>query len=93
MHVKSDQITLLIFDAYSLKDKRSVLKSIINKVHNKYNVSIAEVDHHDLHNKADLGLSIVGNQLSICDKMFQDIIKFIENYYPVEILQITPYEV
>ncbi|QUI23785.1 DUF503 domain-containing protein [Vallitalea pronyensis] len=91
MYVKSDLVTLRIFNAYSLKDKRSVLKSIIHKVHNKYNVSIAEVDHHDLHNQADLGIAIVGNQMGICDKIFQDIIAFIEYNYPAEILEITPY--
>lgn len=91
MHVKTDLLTLLIFDSYSLKDKRSVLKSIIHKVHNKYNVSIAEVDENDIHNKSVLGISIVGNQKNICEQMFQDILDFIENNYPVEIIGIESY--
>lgn len=92
MNVKTYLITILLLDSYSLKDKRSVIKSIIAKSHNKYNVSIAEVADNDLHNKGVLGLSIVSKSQCICEQMFQSIIEFIENNYPVEIINIDDYE-
>jgi len=55
------QIELMIHDAISLKDKRRVVKSIKDRVANEFNVSIAEVDGHDRHRQAILGVSLVGN--------------------------------
>lgn len=91
MNVKTCSITILIFDSYSLKDKRSTVKSIITKVHNKYNVSIAEVDNHEIHNKSILGLSIVSNNERFSEQILQKIISFIEANYPVEIINIANY--
>lgn len=91
MYVQSKEVTFLIFDAYSLKDKRSVLKSLIHKIHNKYNVSIAEVNHNDLHNQGTIGLSLVANQKSICESMYATILAYMEEHYPIEILSIDDY--
>lgn len=91
MNVKTCLITILIFDSYSLKDKRSTVKSIIVKTHNKYNVSIAEVDNHEIHNKSILGLSIVTNSESLSEQILQKIINLIETSYPAEIINIENY--
>ena len=45
----------------SLKGKRRVIKSIIARVHNEFNVSIAEVDNQDLWQSATLGVACVSN--------------------------------
>ncbi|GKX28927.1 hypothetical protein SH1V18_14070 [Vallitalea longa] len=91
MNVKSAIITLLLFDSYSLKDKRSIIKSIIHKTHNKFNVSIAEVKEHDVLNKAILGLSIVSNNSNKNEHIFNNIVDFVEKNYPVEIIEICDY--
>ena len=44
----------------SLKDKRRVVKSLKDKIHSRYRVSIAEIDHHDLSQSAKIGLAAVG---------------------------------
>ena len=43
----------------SLKDKRRVVKSLIEKLHQRYRVSIAETDFHDLHQRAEVALAAV----------------------------------
>jgi len=43
----------------SLKDKRRVVKSLIERVHQRYRVSIAETDFHDLHQRAEIALAAV----------------------------------
>ena len=48
MHVGAMTVELLIADSSSLKDKRRHLKSIIERMKSRFNVSIAEVDHQDL---------------------------------------------
>ena len=43
----------------SLKDKRRVVKSLIDRVHQRYRVSIAETDFHDLHQRAEIAMAVV----------------------------------
>ncbi len=43
----------------SLKDKRRVVKSLTERIHQRHRVSIAEVDHHDLRQRARIGIAAV----------------------------------
>lgn len=86
MQVTAYQITIRLFDAYSLKDKRSVIKSLSHKIHNKFNVSIAEVDKHDLHNLSIIAIAIVSNDYTYNNQTLDSITNFIENNFQVEIL-------
>ncbi|MGO1589749.1 MAG: DUF503 domain-containing protein, partial [Alkalibacterium gilvum] len=52
------EITLLIYDSYSLKEKRSVIKSILRRTENRHQLSVAEVGDMDLQNKAVLGFGV-----------------------------------
>ena len=54
------RIRLVLREAYSLKDKRRVLKSLKDRLADKFNVSIAEVDHQDEWQQATLGVAMVG---------------------------------
>ncbi len=45
--------------ARSLKQKRKVVKGQIDRLHRRFRLSIAEVDHHDLHQRAAIGLALV----------------------------------
>ncbi len=80
-------IKLHIPESQSLKDKRQVLKSVVAKLKNRFNISIAEVDDNDLWQVAMLGISCVSNNDKVVDETFTKIINFIENNYPeVEIV-------
>ncbi len=57
-------IGLAVFDLHlagcnSLKDKRSVLKSLKDRLHNQYNVSVAETAHQDVHRRAEIAACVV----------------------------------
>jgi uncharacterized protein YlxP (DUF503 family) len=54
-------VTFRLYDCRSLKEKRSVVKSIINRIQNRFNVSVAEVGDNDIHQKAQIGFAVVGN--------------------------------
>ena len=60
MHTGSLQIRLFIREARTLKDKRRVLKSIVDRLRNGFNVAVAEVDARDNHQVATLGIVTVG---------------------------------
>jgi uncharacterized protein len=59
----------------SLKDKRQVLRKVTQVVRNKFNVSIAEVDHQDLWQRAALGVTCVAESMGHCRKVLQEVEK------------------
>lgn len=79
------KVSFLIYNSYSLKDKRSVIKSIIKKAHNKFNVSISEVEAHDTLNQGVLGIAVVSNNRKLCQQTLDLVLKEIEENGEVEI--------
>ncbi|ABO49809.1 protein of unknown function DUF503 [Desulforamulus reducens MI-1] len=86
-------VELYISGATTLKEKRRVLKSIIDRIRSKYNVSISEVDNQDLWQRATLGVAAVSNETSHVSRMLDTVIRTIENNgeadlvdYSIEIL-------
>lgn len=71
-------VELHIGGAVTLKDKRRVLKSIIDRTRSRFNVSIAEVDNQDLWQRATLGVAVVSNASSHVNQMLQTVIHSIE---------------
>lgn len=75
-------VKLHIPESQSLKEKRQVVKSVIAKLRNRFNISVAEVDDNDLWQVATIGISCVSNSDRIVDETFTKIINFIESNYP-----------
>ncbi len=72
------RLELLLHDNHSLKGKRSVLRTIKARVQNKFNVSIAESDDHDLWQRATLGVSQVGTDQAHVDSCLREVVRFID---------------
>lgn len=64
---------------HSLKEKRTVVKSICAKVRNKFNVSIAEIDEQDIHQIIVLGFASIAGNNAQGDSIIDNVINFIEN--------------
>ncbi len=60
----------------SLKDKRSVVKSLIGRLKSRFNISISEVDQQDNRGRAVIGIAIVSNDSRFIDQQFDSIIEF-----------------
>ena len=82
------EVELKIGDSCSLKDKRKVVKSLIDRTKNNFNVSIAEVGSNDILNFAILGLSFVSSTSRFVDKTFDKIINFWESNFNIEIVDL-----
>ncbi len=63
---------------FSLKEKRMVVKSIVEKVRHKFNVSVAEVDNQDIHKSIVIGFACVTNEVSHANSIIDNVINFIE---------------
>ncbi len=81
------QIEIRIEDSFTLKDKRRVLKSLIERTKRNFNVSIAEVDNNEIVNFATLGLSAVSNSTRFIDEVFDKILGYLENNFNIEIIE------
>ena len=81
-------IELFIGEAVTLKEKRRVLKSILDRVRAKFNVSIAEVDMQDTWQRSTLGVACVSNETSHIQSTLNNVVKFIESQGTAEIIGI-----
>ena len=66
----------------SLKEKRMVLKSLMEKTRHKFNISIAEVDNQDNHKLLTIGFACVTNESRHADSMVQHVLDFMEKNTP-----------
>jgi uncharacterized protein YlxP (DUF503 family) len=73
------RLTLFLPENHSLKGKRQVLRSIKDRVRNKFNVSIAESDGHDMWQRAELGICQVGSDRSFVDRALREVVNFIDS--------------
>lgn len=71
-------VQLFFGEAVTLKDKRRTLKSIIDQVKARFNVSIAEVGEQDLRQRSTVGVSFVSCESSHVNKIFAAVVRLIE---------------
>ncbi len=89
MIIGSCRLELFIAESQSLKEKRAVLNHLKDRVKNKFNASIAEVDEHDLWQRAVLGIATVSSSARHAESGIDKVIKFIDNDDRVEVIKIT----
>jgi hypothetical protein len=87
MFVGVCQIDFMLPGSASLKDKRFVLSSVKTKIQNKFNVSVAEVAHHDLWQRSLLGLAVVTNERKMVDQVFNRILEMMYQEDRLEVLK------
>lgn len=80
------KVIISIPESFSLKEKRKVKRSIVDKVRAKFNVSIAEVDSQDIWNELVLGISIVSTESKHIYEVMSEVIKVIEDHKEAEII-------
>jgi len=88
MIIEAATIKLYAPWVHSLKEKRMVVKCLIAKTKNKFNVSIAEVDAQDIHQTIVLGLACVAGTVAHADSMIESILTFIEDNAGAEIIEV-----
>lgn len=79
MTVGVARITLRLHGNQSLKEKRGVVKSLVEKCRHRFNVSVAEVDQQDVHQKAVIGVAVVGSDNRVLNSLLDRILDFMES--------------
>jgi uncharacterized protein YlxP (DUF503 family) len=87
MNVGVCRVRLRLPENHSLKGKRQVVKSVTQRVKNKYDVSIAEVDDQDAWQVVTLGISCVSESAQHANEVLSKVVGFIEkSRFDVEML-------
>ena len=78
MHVGICRMTLHLPESSSLKEKRQIARSLTDRLRNKFNVAVAEVEDADLWQRLTLGLCCVSNDRGHADAMLSNVLNYVE---------------
>lgn len=79
-------ITFRIHDCRSLKGKRKIVKSIIGRIRNRFNVSVAEVGDNDVYQRAIIGITMAGSDRRVVNSKLDKLINFAEDLGLAELI-------
>lgn len=78
-------VELYLHGVGSLKEKRGVVRRVVDRVRSRFPVSAAEVDHLDLHQRATIGMAIVSNDGRVADSVLNQALSFVEGTHLAEV--------
>ncbi len=86
MLVALERFDLRIPGCGSLKEKRHVVKTLTAGIRSKFNVSVAEIDHHDLWQRTAIAVSAVAGEAYHAKRVLHEVERFIERWAEVEVI-------
>lgn len=93
MHMVGIEVTLHLYNIYSLKEKRRIIKSILDHTRHKYQISTAEVGNQDSLDRSMLGFGLVSNDFQNAKTILQKVINYVDIQSEVEIIGIEWLEI
>jgi len=80
-------LDIFLSEGSSLKRKRQVIRRLIARVREKFNVSISEVGGHDLWQRAQVGICLVGNDKKFINSSLDKVVDYVEKMELVEVVR------
>lgn len=87
MFVAVVSVDIQIGDKNSLKEKRKILRGVLDRVKNKFNVSVAEVGYNDLWQRTLIGFSVVSNDKAHVNSSADKIMDFLYSIPDINIIE------
>ena len=75
----------------SLKEKRSALRPILERLQRRFGVSVAEVDHQNLWQRAGLGIAVVSGSGGVLTELLDDVERFVWAQPEIEVIDVRRY--
>lgn len=72
------RVELSLPGSHSLKDKRRLLRSLLDRLHQTFNVSAAEIDHQDSWRHAEVGVSCVSSAAAHANAVLSKVLTVVE---------------
>jgi len=92
MVVGAGIITLRIHDCRSLKGKRKIVKSVVQRIRNNFNASVAEVGANDIYQRAEIGIALAGNDAQVINSKLDKAFNLVEDLGLAEVID-SEYEI
>jgi uncharacterized protein len=86
MVVGVSRVDIFFPENHSLKDKRQILRKVIEKTRAKFNISIIEVDQSNLWQRARIGFTVAGVRQDHVSKVIENVHEYIESLYLGEVV-------
>ncbi|RDW17798.1 DUF503 domain-containing protein [Oceanobacillus chungangensis] len=78
------EVECKLYEGNSLKAKRSVVKRLLAKLRKDYNVSVTELDYHDLWQRSKIGIVTISIDLSHAEQRIQKTLQVIDSFPELE---------
>lgn len=79
MHVGVCRLSLHLPGSHSLKAKRGLSRSLVSRIRNQFNVSVAEVEDNDLWQRLTLGVTCVSNDSAYAQELLSSVVSYVES--------------
>jgi uncharacterized protein len=86
--VALERFDLRIPGCGSLKEKRHVVKTLTSAIRSTFNVSVAEVDHHDLWQRTALAVAVASGEAYHAKKVLHEVEKLVDRWGEVEVIDV-----
>lgn len=83
-------IELHLPEVRSLKEKRKVIKSLVDRIHNRYRVSVSETDFHDLHQRSEIGVAVVAGRGQDVDRILDGVRRLVDERFDAIVTRWEP---
>ncbi|WP_138414756.1 DUF503 domain-containing protein [Aquibacillus sediminis] len=78
------EVECFIYEAQSLKQKRSVIKRIITRIQNDYNIAISEIAYQDLWQRTQFGLVTISSSKVQSERVIQQALDLMDSFPELE---------
>ena len=89
MHVGALEIELQVTESGSLKEKRAVVRHIVDTARRRYGVSVSEVGHHDRWQRAAIGFAFVAPSAGRVEEVLDKVERFVWSHPEISVLSVT----
>ena len=76
-------------ESRSLKDKRQIIKSMLERTRHRFSISAAEVDWHDHHQTALLGFGVVSSTQQHAQQILEQVLRLLDTYDAAQVYRVT----
>lgn len=80
------ELDIRLFSPNSLKDKRSIIKRLISRIRNTFNVSVSEIGHQNLCQRALVGVALITTERSFAQRVLSKIMRFVEKQRDISLI-------
>lgn len=89
MHVLAIEVDIRLPHAESLKDRRRVVASLLDRARARFEVAAAEVGGQDSHNLATLGFAVVSSSPAHCEEVMERVESLVWSRPELEVIETT----